>query len=366
MTSQEWLSIGYDKGIIEDVPVSDAVLFCDAYQKWFLYKMRTVRSGSLDRIECTYKRYYLNDVINNTYVHQIDNDFIVSFIRRSIPSDSVTLKEFRRFYQIINNVLVFALDFNLGHAKIIDWNYVKRFGNGSGFDCKKKDAYIVPDSDFDTLYNSVVYDDVYPLKRSAALCVVLNFYLGLRIGEMAALRFEDFDIKNMCVYINHNEVKDYERDSSGERVGRCNYHVVDYLKTACGRRCVPLVPEALVIFDLICKNHNAHGYDSPYLCYDGTDTIRTRSLARTLTRLCKLTGVQPFNFHLIRKTYASTLHMCGIPTKVISGILGHADMSTTQKFYILNYKDTYRQFYDDICNALSDKQHVFNNARSAI
>lgn len=364
MTSQEWLDLGYDKGIIEDVPVSDAVLFSDVYKKWFMYKMRTVRSGSLDRIECTYKRYYLNDVINNTYVHQIDNDFIVSFVRRSIPVDSVTVKEFRRFYQIINNVLVFALDFGIGHARVIDWNYVKRFGNGSGFDSKKKDTYIVPDSDFDRLYNAVVIDDIYPVKRSASLCILLNFYLGLRIGEMAALRFEDFDVDNMCVYINHNEVKDYQRDDSGNRVGCCNYHVVDYLKTACGRRVVPLVPEALYIFNLISENHKLHGYDSSYLCYDGTETIRTRSLARTLTRLCKITGVQAFNFHLIRKTYASTLHMCNIPTRVISSILGHADMSTTQKFYILNYKDTYAQFYDDICKALSDNNDIFKAQRA--
>lgn len=352
MTSNEWLSIGYDKGIIDDVPDTEQVTFIEVYKRWFLLKMNTIRPESCDRIEVTFNKYYRDDVICSTYIHLIDNDFIVSFIRRSIRVNSVSLKEFNRFFQIINNVLTYARDFSLGHANLIDWNYVKRFGNGSGFNNLSKDEFIVSDQDRYVLFKSVVYEDIYPLKRSACLCIILNFFLGLRIGELAALRFSDFDVDNMRVFIRRNEVKYFSRDDEGCRVGSVSYRVVDELKTKSSTRVVPLVPEALFVYELLVEHHKQRGYDSEYLCYDGADTIRTRSLARTLDKLCRKCCIEHFNFHRIRKTYASMLHMSGIPTRVISTMLGHSDMKTTEHFYILDYEDKYRAFYTDICLAL--------------
>ncbi|MCM1440010.1 MAG: site-specific integrase [Roseburia sp.] len=355
MTSNEWLSIGYDKGIIEDIPDNEQVSFYAAYRKWFLYKMKTIKPESLDRIECTFNRYYRDDEICITSLHLIDNEYIVSFLRRSFPSlCDLSLKEFRRFYQIINNVLVYARDFNFGHANLIDWGYVNRFGRGSVSPVIVKDEYAVSERDRNVLFRDVVFNDVYPLKRSAALCVVLDFFLGLRIGELAALKFSDFDLFGKRLFVQRNEVKYFSRDDSGERAGTVRYEVVDDLKTKSSRRVVPLVPEALFVYELIVEHHKQCKYDSPYLCYDGTDTIRTRSLSRTLDRLCKLCCIKSFNFHRIRKTYASMLHMNGLPTRVISSMLGHSDISTTEQLYILDYEDKYSTFYTDICTALKN------------
>lgn len=353
MTSDEWLSIGYDKGIIEDVPSAEQVTFIEVYKRWFLLKMKSIKPESLDRIECTFNKYYRDDEICSIALHLIDNEYIVSFLRRSFPSgNELSLKEFRRFYQIINNVLLYARDFNIGHVNLIDWGYVNRFGRGSVASLQSKDEFIVSEHDRNILFNSVIYDDVYSLKRSASLCICLNFFLGLRIGELAALQFADFDLSGMRVFVQRNEVKYFSRDESGERAGTVRYEVVDDLKTKSSRRVVPLVPEALFIFNLLLEHHKQRKYDSPYLCYDGSDTIRTRSLARTLDKLCRKCCIEHFNFHLIRKTYASILHMNGIPIKVVSSLLGHSDMRTTEHFYILNYKDKYKTFYTDICAAL--------------
>lgn len=353
MTSNEWLSIGYDKGIIEDIPDTEHVSFYAAYRKWFLLKMKTIKPESLDRIECTFNRYYRDDEICSTSLHLIDNEFIVSFFRRSFPSScELSLKEFRRFYQIINNVLVYARDFNIGHANLIDWGYVNRFGRGSVVSSAAKDEYVVSEHDRNVLFREVVLNDIYPLKRSAALCICLNFFLGLRIGELAALKFSDFDLSGKRLFVQRNEVKYFSRDDEGCRSGTVKYEVVDDLKTKSSRRVVPLVPEAVIIYQMIAEHHKQCKYDSPYLCYDGTDTIRTRGLSRTLDRLCKLCCIKSFNFHRIRKTYASILHMNGLPTRVISSLLGHSDMKTTEQFYILDYENKYSSFYTDICTAL--------------
>lgn len=183
----------------------------------------------------------------------------------------------------------------------------------------------------------MLQDDIYPDKRSACLCLLLNFFLGLRIGELASLSFSDFDIDKKVVKIYKTESKYYERDEDGNRCGSMVYRVQDEVKTIYSVRTVPLTTSALYIYELIVKHHNIRGYDSPYLAYDGKDTILTRSLERTLHRLCILCDVKPFNTHLIRKTFASDLHAGGLPTRQISDLLGHSEMSTTERCYILGY-----------------------------
>lgn len=42
---------------------------------------------------------------------------------------------------------------------------------------------------------------------------------------------------------------------------------------------------------------------------------------------------------MIRKTFATMLHASGMPTRYISDLLGHSEMVTTERNYILTYKD---------------------------
>lgn len=51
--------------------------------------------------------------------------------------------------------------------------------------------------------------------------------------------------------------------------------------------------------------------------------------------------VKYFNTHMIRKTFATMLHESGMPTRYISDLMGHSDMVTTERNYILSYRDNY-------------------------
>lgn len=53
---------------------------------------------------------------------------------------------------------------------------------------------MISDTDRRILFNGVLVDNVYPLKRSASLLLLMNFYLGLRIGELASLKFCDLTL----------------------------------------------------------------------------------------------------------------------------------------------------------------------------
>ena len=354
MTREEWLAIGYDKNIIEDVPPDSCVSFSNVYMQWFCMKMHKIKKQSVDRIEVTYNKYYAGTEFNSMYIHNIDKNTVSCFLNNIIVNGTITYKELGRIMQIVNNVLVYAHDMCVGYVQLIDWGFVKRSLFSGEIIKSSKREYIISKTDRQILFNGVLNDNIYPLKRSACLLLLMNFYLGLRIGELASLRFSDFDTEYKVVRIYKTEVKYFPRDETGARSGSMVYEVVEDVKTEKSFRVLPLTDECIYLYSLIKEYHSSMNYNSIYLCYDGTDTIMVRSLERTLLRLCALLGISPINSHRIRKTFASLLHMNGVPTRVITDLCGHSDMETTEKCYILSYEAGYSMYMSRIDYALSE------------
>ena len=341
MLEEEWLSIGYKNGLIESVKECDWVLFETVYKAWFMTKINRIRPQSVDRIEVTYNKYYAHSEIVTRPVHQIDETVIYKFLNDIIVRyGNITKKEFMRIYQIINNVMIYANDTSTGYAKCVNWSVVKRYIAVDNILPVGNKEICVALSDRKILFNAVLFDMIYPQKHSASLCIVLNFYLGLRIGELASLRWQDVNLEERYIYVHTTETKAFERDANGCRTDNINYVVQDRTKTVHSVRKVPLINESVYVLQQLRQWHDKNKYDSDFLAYDGADTILSKSIDRTLRRLCELCDIPKFSSHKIRKTFASELHRNGVATKMISEIMGHAEMRTTERSYIISYDDT--------------------------
>ena len=340
MQLNEWLEIGYSKGIIDEVPTDSVVPFCDVFKKWFCSKMQSLRPQSLDRIECTYNRYFPCTEFDAQSVHAIDEKTVYTFLNGIIISrGDITKKEYDRIYQIVNNVLYYAYDLDIGYCRSINWDIVKRHIAVNNLVPASKKEYAISGTDKNKLFKAVLQDDIYPKKRSACLCICLNFFLGLRIGELAAIRWKDIDYAKNCLLVHSTETKYYERASDGTRTDVMHYHVQDTTKTVNSVRKIPLIPESICLLRMIKEHHEFMGYDSEYIAYDGATTILSKSIERTIYRLCELCEISRFSSHKIRKTFASELHKNGVPSKYITDLMGHSDIRTTEKYYILSYED---------------------------
>lgn len=352
MLEKEWLDIGYKNGVI-DIPPNATVTFIESYHKWFKMKMITIKKQSVDRIECAYNRYIRNSNFELMHISAITEKDLIDFLLDCIYTKNIsTKKEFDRLFQILKGVLVYMKDTGQGYVKLLDWDSVKRMMPHDKLASKRKPEYAVSSVDVAYLIEKVVFEKIYVVKQSACLCLCMNFFLGLRIGELAGLKFKDFDFRNNVLHIKRTESKYFERDENGVRIGTMNYEIMDSLKTINSYRTIPLVPEVKFFYLEIEKHHQTMRYESEYLAYDGTQTVLVRSLDRTLRRVCALCGMRYFNSHEIRKTFATMLHYNNVPTRVISGLMGHSEMSTTERCYILTYADEYKQVLGYMTEAL--------------
>lgn len=345
MTEFEWLEIGYEKGIIETMDAKKQS-FEELYHSWFRMKQECIKPQSLDRIEVTWNKYYKDTDFVSKSVSDISDMDVSRYLSRIVLSGQVTEKEMSRIWQIVNNVLIYARDLHYKSVPLHDWERIRRQVPPAKF--RKADpgtAEAVNSNDVRKIMEAVERD-VYPYHKNCALLLCMNFYMGLRVGELASLTWSDFDLEKKVVRITKTESKFYNRDERGAKLGTMQYKITDSTKTVYSIREIPLLPEALRYYNQIKENHEKENFHSDYLAFDGQESVYVRCLDRTLRKLCYLVGVPYFSTHVIRKTFATRLHFAGVPTRVISDLLGHSEISTTERAYILNYMDNWTLTYN--------------------
>lgn len=166
----------------------------------------------------------------------------------------------------------------------------------------------------------------------AFLAVKINFLLGLRVGELAALKWEDCkDLSHL--HIVREEVRNQETNQ---------YEVVEHTKTN-RDRFVILIPKAVSILKKIPKQ-------GEYIFMRDGERITSRQIAYVLEKFAERQGVRTKSTHKMRKTYASNLNASGVPLDCIREMLGHSNLSTTLE-YIYNPL-TEKETYDLISKAL--------------
>lgn len=168
----------------------------------------------------------------------------------------------------------------------------------------------------------VLDDPAYP-RRARWACALLA---GLRQGEALGLRWEDVDLDAGTLRV----------ERSVQRIPKQGLVVVPP-KSATSRRVVPLLP--VLVNALLVQGRHEEGYVWGASLTAPLDPRRDWQEWRDLlTR----GGVRSVPLHAARATTASLLMAAGVADKVTSEILGHAQVSVTQRHY-LHGDDTLRR-----------------------
>ncbi|MBQ7304165.1 MAG: site-specific integrase [Alphaproteobacteria bacterium] len=336
----------------EEKEYSDKIkfTFANVFHHWFLFKLNQIKPQSADRIEVTYNKYFKNEPLSKMDIRKFDTLFYINWFLNVLNNNPMTYKEYQRIMQLFEGVYVFAVDC-FGADEMVSMERVKRNIPRNKFIVNTKKEYAVPEDTVSSISAAMREDFYYFSHPAASALLYCNFYLGMRIGELASFKWSDIDFENKIAYIRTAETKHHERDADGKRTGRMVYVRDAETKTRAGNRSIILVDEAVEILRMIKAYHNYRCYNSDYVAYDGNDEVAmVRSLDRTLRRLEKDLNIPTFNSHKIRKTLATKLHNGGVSSREIADMLGHSDISTTERNYIISLEknlDSMRKRLED-------------------
>lgn len=160
------------------------------------------------------------------------------------------------------------------------------------------------------------------------LGIALMFVTGIRVGELVALKHEDFNGTTF-------QVKRTESRHRDDKLKKYVYYVDDFPKTPAGYRTVIVPTSQKWIVDKI-KLLNPFG---EYIFLDSKgNRMNTVKMRKRLYLICEKVGIKPRSPHKIRKTYGSILLDQGLDRKLIEGQMGHTSIACTEEYYHRNRK----------------------------
>lgn len=136
---------------------------------------------------------------------------------------------------------------------------------------------------------------------------------GCRVGELIALRWRDVDFFSGCIYIEHTD-----------------YHgSLQSVKSQSGARQLPMTAQ---LRQILMRRSRAGRGERVFLNKFGRPIVY-RSLLDCWHWYTRKLGITQCGLHVLRHTFAHRALRAGIPVRVVSAWLGHADVSITLSIY---------------------------------
>ena len=166
---------------------------------------------------------------------------------------------------------------------------------------------------------------LYSHMSERSLGILLCLFTGMRVGEICALRWEDFCFQEKTIYVHQT----MQRLQTTNKTPQKTSVVVSSPKSKCSIRTIP-IPEKLL--QLIYREFpQRQGY---ILAGENERYIEPRTMQNYFRHVQQQCGLEPVNFHALRHTFATRCVEVGFDVKSLSEILGHASVNITMNRYV--------------------------------
>ena len=317
------------------------------YPEWIDYKSKETSYANACNIQSRWKRYFEKSSIINIPFEKLTTGAIKRWCVDVIAEMHLTDRQFKDLKSIMNMIFDYAVSFD-----IIQINLSRQVRGFSDKNFKQEEEKPVDEIVYNAdAKHSVIKEAMEQFLKThniAYIAVCLNFSLGLRVGELVALRLSHIN-EDGTITICQEETKTYHKDANGT-IHRDGYEIVNHTKTLSGNRRLILTPKAHKYINMAVRYNEANGFqDEDFIFLDKSGKrIHDHAINNVLRRL---NGVRndkdafviegrPSGNHSIRRTTISELHEAMVISEdTLKTFAGHKDISTTQKCYIHQTKD---------------------------
>ncbi len=298
--------------------------FAELYSEWIDYLLAYGKTGgTVLRHEQRYNKYLLDSKIPKMSVKKINLLELEAECNRIVSAFNLTHHEWTNLKTILIGTFKYAVK-----KGVIKENPMDKVEIGVRYRQVNKplsETQVYKSDEYNDLmqYLDAKYAET---EDDSFIGIKFAIYTGMRVGELAAIRYENIEGRYIHVVSEETAKKSKEGDKWVEETV-----IAPHTKTYENRH-IALPPQALEIIQKMKEKHKkAKGY---IFTRDG-ERLRTRQYAYVLEKYAERNGKPTKSTHKLRKTYASRLNAAQVPIEQIRIQLGHKHLSTTLK-YIYN------------------------------
>lgn len=328
----EDIIVSYQASLIENPTIREV------FEEWNNRKLELGKIAPSTHMKNAqiFKRFYAP--IAEEHIKKFSCEDWQDFLERQIPEHELKAKAFSNLKSITRGFLKRAK-----RRKLIDLSLENLFGDldvdKDDFQKEVKEAgtevFTEDEQAAMTEYLLQNYDTLNA-------CLMLMFVTGLRVGEVTALKHEDFDDKLEFIRVRRTETR-LKKD------GKYQEEVSDKPKTYAGNRDVVVPYQWHWLMIRLYDGSKEQEY--VFQREDGS-RYNTASIRRRLSRIENKLGIMHKSPHKIRKTYGSILLDAGVDNRMVIDQMGHTSIDVTERCYHRNRKSVDQK--RDVLNTIPD------------
>ena len=306
--------------------------------------MKKISAATHLRNQQIFDRHYKD--FGKRKIGSVSEEEFGDFLEEQIPKYNLTAKAFSNLKTVTRGFLKRAKK-----RKLIQFN-VENFLNE--LDVSDNEFKRVAKNDSDEVFT----EDEFPILVQYLannldiqnLGILLMLVSGIRVGELVALKYEDF-IGKTAFEVKRTETRWKDKD------GKYHYTIKDSPKTEAGFRKV-VIPKTYDWIFIELRKANPFG---EYVMMKNGERLHTPSVRMRQYHVCEKLGMKRKSPHKNRKTYASILLDNQINEETVISLMGHTDVTVTRQFYQKDRKriDTKSEMLSNIPEFLYNKRVRF-------
>lgn len=311
----------------------------DYLNEWlYSVKKLSIKPASFDRLEMTIENQIIPR-LGNYYMNELTSMIIQVKLINDMMNKGQSLSSIKKAFYAVRASCEYAI------GEHLDNNPCKKVILPSRHNFTSKEIAVLSDiNEYDESDNVIPcelerfksvalskfpHKDQYIFKYGYSFILMLN--TGMRTGEMLALKWSDVDFDKQEIKVSKNMVEVINRDNDG--LSKLKQIEQNSVKTKASNRTIPLNKTAVdALFNL--KQINFSGNNGYVIENSAGKPINKRNYLRSYKSILERAGIKDSGLHTLRHTFATQLFKKGVDVKVVSKILGHADVNTTYNVYI--------------------------------
>ena len=280
------------------------------FAEWTEQKLKygEIQKQTQERYRVDFERFFTE--VKEKKIRYITEEELEDFIKSSIYDKKLTAKAWGNLRTLINGIFKYAK--KKGYSSLSVTSFLGDLDISARSFSKNKmvdEECVFREDEMHKLVEALSKKITVP-----NLGVLLAAYTGMRMGEVAALKWED--IREDHIYVHRTQIRYQGED------GRDIYEVRDFPKTEASIRKVVIV-EGL---KPILKQLRRINPFTEYVFVKDGELIRKHVFLDCLYRACDRAKIPRRGMHSLRKTFATRLINSNIDEAVIKNQMGHTDI----------------------------------------
>ncbi len=300
------------------------LLFCDVSEIWLSSKRLSAKGATLNKYHYMLEKHILPQ-LGHLRLSEINNFVLNSFLEQKLKSGrtdgngGLSPSYVSGLRLIINSILIFSEE---------EGFYCGKKAKMSKLKIEKAEVSVINKKDI-----KVLEKRLYENLNTTNLGILLALQLGLRIGEVCALRWCDinFNEKVLCVTHTIARVRDEENLTKTKLI-------LDTPKTKSSLRKIPICSKLFKALEKAKKQSV-----SEFVVSERGTFLSPRTFDYRFHQALNRFDIPQVNFHVLRHTFATMCVESGIDIKTLSEILGHSNVSITLNTYVHSSMDLKRK-----------------------